>query len=389
MQFQGFFDWYRFNREGLENQEEELRRTADFDFQNNFSLGRSGEAVWGLGYRITWDDLGISGDLVDPERRTDRVYSGFLQYTHEFVKDIFEVTLGTKAERNDYTAWEYQPSARFSLTPGESYTFWGAVSRAVRTPSRFDSDAQWTDARYIENDFWQGVSETQLLGDKDLDAENLTAYEVGYRQKIGSKFSFDLAGFYNQYDNVVSYVWEDTWAAGDGDAGGWPADDGAAGEWPAGDGDGQTTTVKAKNDVHGHSLGAEAVINWEPLSTWRLTTTYSYIAFRLYGDSADIHAKGVPKHQASLRSYFDATRNLTLSSAFYYYDNLRSYDYEDVDSHTRLDLGLLWRPTEKLEVSLWGQNLLEPHVLEYGRRWGVKSNVEIERGVYGKITYGF
>lgn len=52
---------------------------------------------------------------------------------------------GTKIEHNDFTGFEYQPSARLAYTPDDKQTLWTSVTRAVRTPSRFDmhSKTSW------------------------------------------------------------------------------------------------------------------------------------------------------------------------------------------------------------------------------------------------------
>lgn len=49
-----------------------------------------------------------------------------------------------------------------------------------------------------------------------------------------------------------------------------------------------------------------------------------------------------------------------------------------------LDLRLAWRPIPKLEFAIVGQNLVQDHHAEFGALAGRQ---EIERSVYGKITY--
>ena len=51
------------------------------------------------------------------------------------------LTLGTKLEHNDYSGFEVEPSGPVANgMPTPKQMFWGAVSRAVRTPSRIDHD---------------------------------------------------------------------------------------------------------------------------------------------------------------------------------------------------------------------------------------------------------
>ena len=67
------------------------------------------------------------------------LYSAFIQ--NEFaLRENLSLTVGSKLEHNDYTGFEYEPDARLSWTFDSSQALWGAVSRAVRTPSRIDRD---------------------------------------------------------------------------------------------------------------------------------------------------------------------------------------------------------------------------------------------------------
>ena len=54
---------------------------------------------------------------------------------------------------------------------------WGAISRAVRTPSRFDRDIA------------EPASPAILEGSPTFVSEDLIAYEIGYRAKLGPKFT--------------------------------------------------------------------------------------------------------------------------------------------------------------------------------------------------------
>jgi len=62
----------------------------------------------------------------------------------------------------------------------------------------------------------------------------------------------------------------------------------------------------------------------------------------------------------------------------------------DVDSYITLDVHLGWNPKESLELSIVGQNLLDNHRLEYGPSTLLNTQVtEVERSVYGKLTWRF
>jgi iron complex outermembrane receptor protein len=54
--------------------------------------------------------------------------------------------------------------------------------------------------------------------------------------------------------------------------------------------------------------------------------------------------------------------------------------------YTELDVRIAWQATPQLQVSLVGQNLLHERHVEFG---SPEDRGEIERGVYGKITWDF
>jgi hypothetical protein len=59
---------------------------------------------------------------------------------------------------------------------------------------------------------------------------------------------------------------------------------------------------------------------------------------------------------------------------------------EGLPGYSELDLHLAWDGWRQLELSLVGQNLLHDHHLEFGQP-GARGG--IQRGVYGKIAWGF
>ena len=66
-----------------------------------------------------------------------------------------------------------------------------------------------------------------------------------------------------------------------------------------------------------------------------------------------------------------ALTSQTNYGALYHVDRLPS---SGIDAYERLDLGVTWRLRHDVELALWGQNLIEPHV-ENGA-------VEVSRGGY-------
>ncbi|WP_255702562.1 TonB-dependent receptor domain-containing protein [Fulvivirga ulvae] len=104
------------------------------------------------------------------------------------------MTLGSKLEHNDYTGYEVEPSIRIRQGIGEKWMVWGAVSRAVRMPSRVDRDISQGSPPYF----------VLLAGNPGFQSETLIAWEVGCRGKIDNRGAMAISLFYNNYDNIRS-----------------------------------------------------------------------------------------------------------------------------------------------------------------------------------------
>src|SRR5438105_4573447 len=80
-------------------------------------------------------------------------------------------------------------AARYRMIHPDEF-IWGAVSRAVRTPTRFDTDTEVT------------LPGVRLLGNPDFKSEAVAAFESGYRSRVARRLSIDIATFFNIYDNL-------------------------------------------------------------------------------------------------------------------------------------------------------------------------------------------
>ena len=151
--------------------------TLDLDFQDRQHLDAHQELTYGLGFRWSSSDTAsIPTVAITPGRRTDQLYSAFVQDEISFFSRRLRLTVGTKLEHNDYTGFELQPTIRILFTPLEGHYAWAAVSRAVRTPSLLEFDVSRSTAigpttpAYI-----------RLTGDGNFVSEKTIAYEAGYR----------------------------------------------------------------------------------------------------------------------------------------------------------------------------------------------------------------
>ncbi len=128
-----------------------------------------------------------------------------MQYGFALIPDRLRLIAGTKIEHNGYTGGEYQPQVRAVWTPRKQHAFWASISRALRVPSRGESDVVLQ--TIVPNVGPGGLPVLlEIYGSNDLHAERLHAYEAGYRYQTNS-FAFDLSTYYNAYSNRQGSSW--------------------------------------------------------------------------------------------------------------------------------------------------------------------------------------
>lgn len=350
--------------------------TLDVDYQYRFPLGRRHEILWGLGYRLDVDET-IPGETVrfDPEKHDAHLFSAFLQDEIELLAERLFLTLGSKCEHNDYTGWEIQPNGRLLWTPAPTQSVWAAFSRAVRTPSRAENDARFIQLnRPPDPATSQPLTQVVLEGSDDYESETLLAYELGYRFKPIDRLSMDLAGFYNEYDNLRTIEFNRTDFSDV--PGGGPA----------------YVIYSGDNKMSGTSQGIELALELTLTDNWRLKGAYTYLTMELDldDDSSDqiseIQEDESPQHQVSLRSLLNLGRQLELDLWLRYVDRLKG---SDIDDYVTLDARLGYCPAPDLQLELVGRNLVEPSHPEFSPEIIASSPSEVERSVYGKITLSF
>ena len=333
----------------------EALNTYDFEFQHRFPWGERHQLIWGAGYRLMVDRV-LNGPLPNfgflPSHRTLHLASGYLQDEFAIIRDRLFLTLGSKFEYNSFSDFEIQPSFRLAWMPIANHTFWGAISRAVRTPSRIDTDLviPRTPPFFVRG------------GGDRFDSETVIAYELGYRAELADRASLSLSTFFNDYDDIRSVE-------------------------PIAGAPGQFII---SNGLRAKTYGVELALAWQATDWWRLRGGYTYFKKRIFfGDSQDINrGRGEgndPHHQFLIQSMINLPANLEFDSVLRYVDNLNQRG-PLVPSYLSLDLRLGWRPKPNWEFAIVGQNLLEKRYGEFG---AATTRQEIPRSVYGKVTWKF
>jgi iron complex outermembrane recepter protein len=339
----------------------------DIDMQYQFRPYERHSIIAGANYRRVQDfTRGSFSFFLTPPAFATQWASVFAQDTMTLEEDFMYFTLGLRLEYNTFGRFQPEPTARLLVLPSERQSLWFAVSRAARNPTRFDT----------------GVNELISLGfpvyadfqgNPNLGAENLMAYEIGYRAAPTDYFTWDIALYYNDYHNLQGF--------------GQPV--GPFLGVPA-------FFVPFENNTRAQSYGGELTATVELTERWQFTGSYSL--FEINAQSSEpsvidltvpIIEGGTPHNQVYLRSSWTWENNTKFDLIGRYVDQVNVPFIIDVPRYFEMDAVFSWQATPTMEFSLVGQNLLQPHHLEY-QDWqmGLHST-EVRRGYYGMLTWTY
>ena len=328
------------------------RDTVDLEYRRWLDWGGRNALIWGIQYDHTRDEVDNGPVLqFDPDARGWTTLNAFVQNTTELVDDRLWLMLGTKLTDHSFVGFQAQPSARLWWTPSARQTLWMAVSRPVRVPSRFEEDGllvfQYVDSGVLAGGPPSGdIVPFGLAGDDGLRAEHLVAWEAGHRWQAGEGWLFETSVFYNDYKRLIGVP---------------------------------TTIAGTFNDLgSGATWGGELSVSAQLTPRWRLQGAYSRLRTRIEGPVYPFEEAGTPGMLAQLHSWFDVSEDLALDAAFY---RVGRVPLTGVPAYTRADVGARWRVSPRVEVSVWGRNLLHD-----GHREA--SGAEVPRGVYAQVTFG-
>jgi iron complex outermembrane receptor protein len=326
--------------------------TYDVDFQYRVPLGRAHDLVMGTGYRLQDDNItNTPSQAFLPPHIGLNSFNLFAQDKIALIPDRLHLTVGTKLEHVYFTGWELEPSGRLAWTPDTIETVWAAVSRAVRTPSRIDTDL-----------YSPATPPYRIAGGPDVSSEELVAYELGYRIQVSPQLAFSLATFYNDYNDLRGLE---------------PLNPPAA--YP----------VQISSGLEGHSTGAELTADWRLTGGWRLHGGYTEMRVHSQPQPGSLDRTSSrsiasdPNRQALLRSLWTLATDWDFDATARY---VAPIAYESVPGYAELDLRLAWRFALGWEASVNGQNLLHSDHAEFNPP---NSRRDIPRSVYGKVSWRF
>jgi len=320
--------------------------TFDVDFQHYFNIGTRNRILWGTGVRAMADDEKNSPALAFvPADRELILINSFVQDQVSLIPKKIDLTVGTKVLKDTYTGYQLQPSVRVAWTPGLKNTIWAAVSRAVRTPSRIETD--------------ENVPGLSTPGGRFL-SEKVVAYEVGYRVRPVDRLSLSIATYYNMYSDLRSIN----------------------------NNPNPPTTLIFANDQKatgwGLELSGKLVVNdW-----WRLRGGYTYANKTIKPTANNVlSVSGLfealdPRNQAMFQSVMELPGHLQFDMSGRYVDKIDGYSPDtNVPPYFAVDARLAWE-YRQFSLAVVGKDLTDEGHREFGAN-------QIPRSAYFKLTLRF
>jgi iron complex outermembrane receptor protein len=317
--------------------------TADVQFTHEPTLAPGQQLLWGVGYRQTQDSTDSSPPVVFiPGDKTLHWANVFAQHDWHFA-DKWQLTLGAKAEHNDYTGVEFLPNARLAYQHSPQAMTWAAASRAVRAPARLDREF-----------FSPSRPPFAINGGPDFQSEVAKVLELGHRGYAAPGVSYSITAFHQRYDKLRS---------------------------------GSLPPVMLVNQIEGSVNGIEAWATWQATKAWRLSAGLLELREHLHSTRSVPDLTGVanlgndPRQQWNLRSSLNVGSRGEFDVLLRHVGALPS---PAVQAYTAVDARFALQVTPQFELSVLAQNLFDRRHIEFN---AVSAASQIERQLFIKALW--
>ncbi|HKY07947.1 MAG TPA: TonB-dependent receptor, partial [Candidatus Binatia bacterium] len=168
--------------------------TLKLDAQHSLRLGAQHIVTGGLNYRYHMFD---SRFLIGATRKQN-LFSAFLQDEYSPLRDL-TFTLGLRIDTHPEAGVMVAPRGSVVYSPWENHTFRASISRAFRSPSALEN--------FVNFNILTGMAPPiTIRGNRDLDPEEITSYELGYQVLLFRRLKARIDLFYNDLRNMSTGV---------------------------------------------------------------------------------------------------------------------------------------------------------------------------------------
>ncbi len=329
-----------------------------FQIGHSFKLSDKHTLTWGLDTR--WDLTSAAN--ADPFMLTrDIVRTGAVGL---YLQDEWSLAprwnlgLGGRLDYDFYGGFESAARASLSYDLAEGAVLYGAVSRAVHMPPAA--------RRFL--DFPIADPILHIVGARDLDAEQLLAFELGYRGRFFDRLAVNVNMFWHDYRDLIANK---------------------TGFGPPG--------LLSFTSANTHQLGLYGIELETRYTASDQLTLLGHYTFQLLDSSVSLNGMDSitpPQHKFMLGARWSPAEDLHVSSHLYYVSDVTADSAEspgstnDIDDYFRLDLQAeyeFWN--DRAALALGVRNLLDRQHPEGGST-AVDSG-EIPRMIYAELRISF
>jgi len=263
---------------------------------------------------------------------------------------------------------------------------WGAVSRAVRSPARINDDVE-VPISTVPSPPAPAPTAALADGRTSFESEDLLAYELGFRLRPHERVFVDVAGYYNDYENLgtIDETTEPPFCSNTRTPVVTPGDIATC----LGGGGFLKQAVVFDNEAKAQAYGVEVATRYQALDWWSLNANYTWMTQDIdtaAGSTSALAETGnEPDHQFHLRSHMDLPYDTSFDTALFFVDDLSNID---VPEYVRVDFRVAWRPIEQVELEAVVQNAFDHAHREFNNTLGFTAT-RIPRSFYGAVSWKF
>lgn len=348
---------------------------SDIELRHRVQLWDWNDLTYGANVRFYSDDTEGSETLrFEPENRSLEYYRLFIHDELTLLPKLLTLTLGSRFEENAQFGFDALPTARVLYSPTDRVSLWGGWSYTTGSPARVYDDIRLNATAFPEETTGLPAL-VQVTGNRQLDSEELTAYEVGAWIEPIEKLYTSITGFYFRYDDLVDYSTGDPELVADGSMG-----------MPY-----LLIPLQYSNAIEAESMGVEIAIDWNVVDWFGFGASYSYFNLTTDGPTGSTTSEALednPRSIFSLRSHFNPLSTVELDFI------LRSVDVyrpsgSVLHNYVEGDARIGWRVYHDLDLELIGRNLFDNSHREIDAVVFNTPPSEVERSLFLSARYTF